>query len=66
MARTRKPPTVKTIRATLAKLMRDVAAVYGGDGRADLSKTNERGTITVEWRDGRTVLEEKPEGGATL
>lgn len=61
MPRSRKPPTVKTIRATLTKLLREVATVYESEGRIVLTKTNEHGSMRVEWKDGRMMLEEKPD-----
>ncbi len=54
----KKPPTEKTVRATLAKLLREVAAVYHDE--AELTKTSHLGTIVVQWESGRAVLNRKP------
>jgi hypothetical protein len=38
-----------------------MAAVYSADGHHTQRRTNEHGTLDLEWRDGRTVLDEKEE-----
>lgn len=57
MSRQRKAPTAESIRRQVTRLLHDMAAVYSEPVR--LEKTNEHGTIVVEWRDGLAVLEEK-------
>lgn len=52
------PPTEKTIRATVAKLLRELAAVHT-DG-AWYTKTSHMGTIVVQWESGRAVLNKRP------
>jgi len=65
MSRKTKPPTVKTVARALSSLQRAMAVVYADEGRHELTRTNEHGTIVVTWKSGREVLNEKdkPEEG---
>lgn len=55
-----KPPTVKTVARHLAALQKAMAHVYG-DSKV-LERTNEFGTIRVEWRSGPEVMREALRG----
>ena len=52
-------PTADAIARQVTRLLHDLAIVYAGDGEYTRSKTNEHGTISVTWKSGHDVLEEK-------
>ena len=52
-------PTADKIAKAITKLLHDLAIVYAGDCEYTRSKTNEHGTISVTWKSGHDVLEEK-------
>ena len=64
MTRRRAKPTAKSIQRQVTRLLHDLAHVYSAEGEHAERRTNEHGTLSLEWRDGRVVLNEKPEGGA--
>jgi hypothetical protein len=64
VSRPRAKPTAKSIQRQVTRLLHDLAAVYSAEGHHAQRRTNEHGTLELEWRDGRVVLNEKPEGGS--
>lgn len=60
MKRQPKPPTVKTVARQLAALQRSMAAVY--EDSKTIERTNEFGTIRIEWKSGEYILRESLKG----
>jgi len=54
--RTTKPPTARSIQRMVTRLQAAMAVVYAVDGHHEAERTNEHGTMLVEWRSGRDVL----------
>ncbi len=57
-----KPPSAKSIARQLSALHRAISIVYGADGRHEVTRTTERGTLVVSWRSGWEVKKDALRG----
>lgn len=53
-----KPPTSRTIQRMVTRLQAAIAAVYGKAGHHEAQRTNEHGTLRVEWKSGEFIRKE--------